>query len=118
MLEQFEARKSRIDSDRAENTEKLDEIKKRFSELNEKSEQAEEDILELRKELDRNEAKQQSIKNTIETLRKSFEEKNKSLTEKQSRLRVLTDMEREHDGYYKSVKAVLQLKDNGDKAFG
>lgn len=118
MLEQFESRKSRIDSDRAENTERLDEIKKRFSELNEKSEQAEEDILELRKELDRNEAKQQSIKNTIETLRKSFEEKNKSLTEKQSRLRVLTDMEREHDGYYKSVKAVLQLKDNGDKAFG
>ena len=48
MLEQFEARKSRIDSDRAENAERLDEIKKRFSELNEKSEQAEEDILEFK----------------------------------------------------------------------
>lgn len=43
--------------------------------------------------------------------------KMKSITEKKSRLKLLTEMEKDHEGFFKSVKSVLALKEKGENGF-
>ena len=75
------------------------------------------EIEETEKEIRKLEGKKDGISKIISVIETGLEEKSRKLAEKESRLKVLSDMEKEHDGYYKSVKAILQLKDNGNPAF-
>ncbi|MEA4972788.1 MAG: chromosome segregation protein SMC [Candidatus Metalachnospira sp.] len=117
MLEQFDARIKQIAYDKNDNENKLRDKKIAAKSAELRAEQNKEDAEEIKRALERLEAKKAGIINIINIIKNGLEEKTRLLGEKQSRLRVLTDMEKEHDGYYKSVKAVLQLKDNGEIAF-
>lgn len=117
MLEQFDARMVQIKEEKIDSENKLrdKEIAAKSAEL--RAEKHKDSAEEIKRTLERLETKRSDIINIINVIKSGLEEKARLLSEKQSRLRVLTDMEREHDGYYKSVKAILQLKDNGDTAF-
>lgn len=117
MLEQFDARIWQIAVEKNDNENKLRDKKIAAKSAELRAEQHKDDAEEIKKALERFESKRSGIIKIINVIKSGLEEKTRLLSEKQSRLRVLTDMEREHDGYYKSVKAILQLKDNGDTAF-
>jgi len=117
MLEQFNARTRQIAVEKNDNENKLRDKKIAAKSAELRTEQLKEDAEEIKRVLERLESKRTGIIKIINVIKSGLEEKTRLLDEKQSRLRILTDMEREHDGYYKSVKAVLQLKDSGDTAF-
>lgn len=52
-----------------------------------------------------------NIKNDIAKNNENLQQQNKLLAEKSSRLKVLSEMEKEHEGFFKSVKVILALKD-------
>lgn len=117
MLEQFNMRIKQIADEKNDYEKKLRDKKIAAKSAELRAEQNKEDAEDIKKALERLESKRAGIIKIINVIKSGFEEKTRLLSEKQSRLRVLSDMEKEHDGYYKSVKAVLQYKDNGETAF-
>lgn len=117
MLEQFDIRIKQLSDEKRENSNKLLDKKIAAKSAELRAEQNKEDADEIKRTLERLESKRAGIVKVINVIKDGLDEKTRLLSEKQSKLRVLTDMEKEHDGYYKSVKSVLQLKDKGDAAF-
>lgn len=61
--------------------------------------------------------KQEELAEATALLKSTLLEREKQLNKKKSRLSVLSDMEKEHEGFYKSVKSILKLKESGDVRF-
>ena len=61
---------------------------------------------------------QQDIKKMYadkENISKEQKKREQQLTQKRSRFSVLSEMEKEHEGYYRSVKSILHLKSSGNE---
>ncbi|GFI61485.1 chromosome partition protein Smc [Clostridiales bacterium] len=118
VLEQFAERERQLEADREDIKSKLKDkrIQKSSAEL--RAEQSRDNAEDIKKIEERLEKKKNGIMDVIAVIDDGLENKRQSLSEKQSRLRVLSDMEREHEGYYKSVKTVLQQKDSNAAGFG
>ena len=50
-----------------------------------------------------------------ENISKEQKKREQQLTQKRSRFSVLSEMEKEHEGYYRSVKSILHLKSSGNE---
>lgn len=117
LLEQFASRQNQIENEKKEIDSKIKDKKIQSKSIELKAEQCSDELEELSKESKKLENKKSVAVKVADNIRQGLGEKNSKLSEKQSKLKVLSDMEREHDGYYKSVKAVLQLKENGNPNF-
>ena len=117
LLEQFASRQNQIENEKKELDSKIKDKKIQSKSIELKAEQCSDELEELSKESKKLENKKSVAVKVADNIRQGLGEKNSKLSEKQSKLKVLSDMEREHDGYYKSVKAVLQLKENGNPNF-
>ncbi|MDD5945752.1 MAG: chromosome segregation protein SMC [Clostridia bacterium] len=117
MLEQFSARKKQLAEEKGSIERRLKDkrIQAKSAEL--RAEQSADTADEIKRSIERLENKKAGIEKVISVIDDGLSQKRRQLTEKESRLRVLSAMEREHEGYYKSVKAVLRLKDNGNLDF-
>ncbi len=61
---------------------------------------------------------QQNVKKLYaekENISEEQKKREQQLTQKRSRFSVLSEMEKEHEGYYKSVKSILHLKHSGNE---
>ncbi len=88
-------------------------------------------ILALKKSLEENEFEETKLKNELLQLQnekekneekleneyKNRENVSKSLNEFSSRFRILSELEKDYEGYYESVKTVLRQKERGNVAF-
>lgn len=117
VLEQFNARLKQISEEKSELEKRLKDRKIASKSAAIRAEQSTDTVEEINRVIEKLENKKAGIMKIIAVIKEGFDDKSRRLAEKQSRLKVLNDMEREHDGYYKSVKAVLQLKDNGNPSF-
>ncbi len=117
VIEQFTKREEQIAEERNTLEDRLKERKIALNSAELRLEENSDEIEETNKEIKKLENKKEGFLKIISVIDTGLNEKSRKLTEKRSRLKVLSDMEKEHDGYYKSVKAVLQLKDNGDPGF-
>lgn len=117
VIEQFDAREKQLFEERTDTEKRLKDkrIYARSAEL--RAEQSADDAEDIKKKTERLESRRASVMKIISVIDEGLSQKTKKLAEKESRLRVLSDMEKEHDGYYKSVKAVLRLRDNGNADF-
>lgn len=117
MMEQFDSRQKQLTEEKVGQEKRLRERKISLKAAELRFEQNADDIEETEKEIKRLENKKTGFERIISAIDAGLEEKTRKLAEKQSRLKVLAAMEKEHEGYYKSVKAILQLKDSGDPGF-
>ena len=117
VLEQFNARLKQISEEKSELEKRLKDRKIAGKSAEIRAEQSTDTVEEINREIEKLENKKAGIMKIIAVIKEGFDDKSRRLAEKQSRLKVLNDMEKEHDGYYKSVKAVLQLKDKGNPSF-
>lgn len=117
VLEQFNARLRQISDEKSELEKRLKDKKIAGKSAEIRAEQSTDTVEEINREIEKLENKKAGVMKIIAVINEGFDDKSRRLSEKQSRLKVLNDMEREHDGYYKSVKAVLQLKDIGNPGF-
>ncbi len=117
VLEQFEARKKQLSEEKTDIEKRLKDkrIQAKSAEL--RAEQSADNLEDIKREIERLESRRASAMKIVSVIDEGLADKTKKLAEKESRLRVLSDMEKEHDGYYKSVKAVLKLRENGNAGF-
>ncbi len=117
VIEQFIKREKQLADEKEIFKDKLRERRIALNAAELRLEENSDEIEETEKEIRKLEGKKDGFSKIISVIETGLEEKSRKLAEKESRLKVLSDMEKEHDGYYKSVKAILQLKDNGNPAF-
>lgn len=109
VIEQFEERKKQLVSEREKTERSLREKKISLNSARLRLEETEDEIEEAGKKIKRLESKREGVLKVISVIDEGIRDKSSKLSEKGSRLKVLSAMEKEHDGYYKSVKAILQL---------
>lgn len=73
---------------------------------------AREEIASIENENEQTDKKLAVAGEEIEKIKASLSEKNRALSEKISRYSVLSDMEKDYEGFYKSVKSILKLRDS------
>ena len=117
VIEQFIKREKQLADEKEIFKDKLRERRIALNAAELRLEENSDEIEETEKDIRKLEGKKDGFSKIISVIETGLEEKSRKLAEKESRLKVLSDMEKEHDGYYKSVKAILQLKDNGNPAF-
>ncbi|MCD8037107.1 MAG: chromosome segregation protein SMC [Clostridiales bacterium] len=117
VLEQYQARKKQLLQDRADTQNRLKDkrIQAKSAEL--RAESSAENAEDIKSEIARLESRKAAVMKIVSIIDEGLSEKTQKLAEKESKLRVLTDMEKEHDGYYKSVKAILRLRDGENPDF-
>ena len=112
MLEQFEQRQRQVLSEKEYLSDQIHTQKvhiqvllKQQKEFEKQQQTLEQNMLDLeQKKKDLQEKKQNTA---IEQKKRE-----QQLSQKRSRFSILSEMEKEHEGYYKSVKSILQLKGN------
>ncbi len=107
---QYDERQKQLENEirAAENKMKDKRIMAKSAEL--MAEQNEDVIEDIKRDIERLENKKNGILKVIAVIDEGLQDKSRKLSEKTSRHKVLSDMEKEFDGYYKSVKAILNLK--------
>lgn len=117
MLDQFKNRKEQITSEKAYILSQINNNNVHINAQEKKNEQ----YLEARKDLEvyknKLQCDKQEILNKIENEKKRIDHKTRVYNECQSKLKVLSDMEKSHEGFFRSVKEILTRKANGDKTF-
>ena len=113
VLEQLVSRQIQIEEEKKELEIRIKDKKIQAKSAQLRTEQCSDDLDELNRKTKRLENKKAGAVKVAEVIKQGLDDKNRKLSERQSRLKILSDMEREHDGYYKSVKAILQLKESG-----
>lgn len=117
LTQQFDARKKQIETDKLDIESKLKDRKIQANSAEIIAEQSRDTSEEIKHEIAKFENKIAGINKVVSVINEGIAEKTRKLTERQSRLKILSDMEKEHDGYYKSVKAILKLKDDNNPSF-
>ena len=110
--EQFTMRLNQVNAEKAQAISRLEAaqvhkkaVKFKLGEFDEKIEKFENDNKAINEELMENSAREENI-------RKELESANRELSEKISRYSVLSDMQNDYEGFYKSVKSILKLRDS------
>ncbi len=117
MLSQLDIRKNQVE-------ENIDILKEQYHERSSALAEAEREIERAEKELalntDNTEKMTQQYNALMENAEKARERQtavNKTIQEKNSRLRILSELEKSYEGYYEGVKAVLAKRDSKDPLF-
>lgn len=108
MLEQFEQRQKQILSEKEYLSDQIYTQKVHMQVLLKQQEELEKQQQELHK-LDL-EQKKKELQQKQQKIAAEQKHKEQQLSQKRSRFSVLSEMEKEHEGYYKSVKSILHLK--------
>ncbi|MBM6828901.1 chromosome segregation protein SMC [Anaerotignum lactatifermentans] len=111
MKEQFLARKEQLDEELAHGRGRLEEMSVHLQVL-EKQEKERREFMEfLSRELDTLEKDSQHAAEIKEDAERQMSRQERLISEKQSRLSLLSEMEKEHEGFFNSVKNLLNLPD-------
>ncbi len=114
MLAQFEERRNQIEDESEFITSRSNDMNVRIMAL-EKIMLSDEALKkQLECEIDSIENEQKKCASFLEAKRKEYHEKSMTLNERKSRFRILNEMKNEHDGFFKSVKAILKLRDRNE----
>ena len=111
IMEQFLARKEQLDMEIAHGESRLEQQRTHGQVLEKKGQEQKQQAAFLEKELfalEQDDAQSTKMKLAVQ---KDLAEQERRLTAKQSRLALLSEMEREHEGFFHSVKRLLQLPD-------
>ena len=115
MLEQFEQRQKQLSSEKEYLKDQIhsqnvhnEVLFKQQQELQQQQQQLQQSLLEL-------EQNKKELFVQKEKIAKEQKAREQQLQQKRSRFSVLSEMEKEHEGYYKSVKNILHLKTTGNQ---
>lgn len=113
MVQQLNQRSSQINNEKSYLDSQMHTQKTHIAALEKQIEQNTVNEKQLQKELEEAVSKTSQFQEEKECLKKQLQEKEKNLNEKNSRYSILSEMEKEHEGFFKSVKSVLNLKIDG-----
>ena len=113
----LEARKEQLIADREENRLQVEEKNKRQTELEENERELAGRYEKLDKSLSQILTEESELESLQKACRKELNGLSKSLHEASSRLRLLSELAADYEGYYKSVKSILKRKKSGDPGF-
>lgn len=113
MIQQLNQRNNQITDEKLYLHSQMQTQETHIAALEKQIEQNKIDKEQLQKELETIFFKTNQLQEEKECLKKLLQEKEKSLNEKNSRFSILSEMEKEHEGFFKSVKSVLNLKIDG-----
>ena len=108
--EQLENEKAYIESQIRDSEIHIEALKKHIEVNGEKQQK-------LEKEISNSDFERKNILNNNDIMRAILQTKEREYNDKKSRLNVLSDMEKEHEGFFKSVKSILKLSSQGDRRF-
>ena len=108
--EQLDNEKAYIESQIRDSEIHIEALKKHIEINGQKHKEIEEKISNL-------DMKRKNFINNNDIIKAMLSTKEREYNEKNSRLSILSDMEKEHDGFYKSVKSILKLSSQGDRRF-
>lgn len=114
MLEQFNSRKEQLLGEKDYINSQINDTNVHISASEKKIQFNEEEEKNITKNIHRLNLEKEVLNEKINNSSKNLEFKKRVLNENQSRFNILSEMEREHEGFFKSVKAVLKLKEGGN----
>ena len=117
VMEQFRQREKQVEQERKSLSHQIQQIQSHREELNLYLEQDKEEEKELEAQILRLQDNNKKAAVLIQKLRTSLEEKTKQYHEEKSRYAMLKEMEKEYEGFYKSVRAILKAKEKNDPRF-
>lgn len=115
--EQFKTRKEQIENEKNYYESQLHDKSVHLEALEKELNIDENKEKKLNDELEISKNNYQNLKENIEKMKKEREINSKNINETYSRFKVLSELEKEHEGYYGGVKAVLKERDNRNSKF-
>ncbi len=117
MESQYERRKEQLDNEKAYIESQIRDSEIHIEALKKHIEINIEKTNKLQNDISKSEMEKNNIITNNEIMKAVLGTKEREYNEKKSRLSILSDMEKEHDGFYKSVKSILKLSSQGDRRF-
>lgn len=111
MLEQFTMRKKQVADEMAQTDSRLEQQEVHYQVLEKKAEEQKAQVAFLEKELEALEQDNRHANQNRIQAEQALHNQEREVSAKRSRLKLLSEMERDHEGYYNSVKSLLQLPD-------
>ncbi|MCI5680324.1 MAG: chromosome segregation protein SMC [Bacteroidales bacterium] len=115
MMEQFLARKEQLLAEKEHTESRLHQYEVHLQALEKQENDRKEHIQYLEQELDALEQDRAHAAREKQKAEASLSGQEKRISETRSRLSLLMEMEREHEGFYNSVKSLLNLPDKEEK---
>ena len=112
LKEEYFKRQEQINREKNYIENEINEINIHIKSLEEKKKLNINELSKLKNRLDCYEIKKSDFLKNINNLKSIFTIKEKDFNEKKSRLSILLDMKNHYEGFYKSVKSILKLKNN------
>ncbi len=117
MESQYEKRKEQLENEKAYIESQIRDSEIHIEALKKHIEINVEKTNKLQNDISKSETERKNILTNNEIMKAVLKTKEREYNEKKSRLSILSDMEKEHDGFYKSVKSILKLSSQGDRRF-
>lgn len=117
MESQYERRKEQLENEKAYIESQIRDSEIHIEALKKHIEINVEKTNKLQNDISKSETERKNILTNNEIMKAVLKTKEREYNEKKSRLSILSDMEKEHDGFYKSVKSILKLSSQGDRRF-
>lgn len=117
MESQYERRKEQLENEKAYIESQIRDSEIHIEALKKHIEINIEKTNKLQNDISKSETERKNILTNNEIMKAVLKTKEREYNEKKSRLSILSDMEKEHDGFYKSVKSILKLSSQGDRRF-
>lgn len=115
MKEQFLARKEQLLAEKEHTESRLHQYEIHLQALEKQENDRKENIRYLEQELDALEQDRTHAAQEKQKAEASLSQQEKRISETRSRLSLLMEMEREHEGFYNSVKSLLNLRDKEER---
>lgn len=115
MMEQFSSRKEQLETEIAHTQSRLEHQEVHQKVLEKKAQEQQETAEFLEQELDALEQDSRHASETKAKAERALAQQERLVSEKKSRLRLLSELEREHEGFYNSVKSLLNLPDQKER---
>lgn len=117
MLEQLQKRQKQIEGERGYLDSQINAQKTHIQAVEKQAQQCKQGEINCKEEIEKINKTKEQLQEEKELLTKKQIQQEKELNEKKSRFSVLSEMEREYEGFFKSVKSILKLKSRGNKDF-
>lgn len=117
MLEQFETRQRQLDGEKNYLLSQMNDNETHIAAVEKKIENYKKEAEIIERNLEKLNRKKEEAEQNIKNCQMALEDGNRKITEKKSRFHLLSEMEKEHEGFFKSVKSVLKLKEKGYPQF-
>ncbi len=117
MIEQLISRKEQIISDKSELTGQINERKNVLETALKELERADKENKLSTKNIEKMSGQLSELRDKMNSAKNNQSGINKSIQDKNSRLKILSELEKSYEGYYGGVKAVLSQRDNKNPDF-